>query len=127
MKEVKIKKSTIFLLSFAAGLLFLFSTAKAAEAEGRSVFKGLLTTEKCLKEAVCYLEWLEWYNDPSKLVLFTKKRTLYHLETRGVPKWKFNSGFGKQVVIKGIIEGRKIIVDDLIPLGGTGKISKSCL
>lgn len=107
-----------------SGSLLLVSMAKVTEADEILVFNGLLTTEKCLKEPICLLEW---FSDPDSLVLFTKKRTIYHLKTDGVPVWKFASGFGRQVAIKGTKEGGKIVVNDIIPLGGTGKISKSCL
>ena len=104
-------------------LLFLSSVAKGEETGKIIVAKGVLTTEKCLKTPVCYLEWY----DQSSLVLFTGKRTVYHLEANEVPKWKFNSGFGKQVAIKGVLKGNKIMVNDLLPLEGGGKMSKACL
>ena len=114
----------LFLFSIIAGLFFIPSVAIGGEGSEIIVAKGTLTTEKCLKEPVCYLEW---YKDPSSLVLFTPKRTVYHLEANEIPKWKFNSGFGKQVAIKGILKGNKILVNDIIPLEGGGKMSKACL
>ncbi|OGW07643.1 MAG: hypothetical protein A2W75_02345 [Nitrospinae bacterium RIFCSPLOWO2_12_39_15] len=114
----------IFLLSLVIGIIFLSPVAKGEESGKIIVVKGALTTEKCLKEPVCYLEW---YKDPSSLVIFTGKRTIYHLEANEIPRWKFNSGFGKQVAIKGILKGNKILVNDIIPLEGGGKMSKACL
>ena len=118
------RKILLLLFSITAGLFFIPSVAIGGEGSEIIVAKGTLTTEKCLKEPVCYLEW---YKDPSSLVLFTQKRTIYHLEANEIPKWKFNSGFGKQVAIKGILKGNKILVNDIIPLEGGGKMSKACL
>ena len=118
------RKILLLLFSITAGLFFIPSVAIGGEGSEIIVAKGTLTTEKCLKEPVCYLEW---YKDPSSLVLFTPKRTVYHLEANEIPKWKFNSGFGKQVAIKGILKGNKILVNDIIPLEGGGKMSKACL
>jgi len=118
------RKILLLLFSITAGLFFIPSVAIGGEGSEIIVAKGTLTTEKCLKEPVCYLEW---YKDPSSLVLFTPKRTIYHLEVNEIPKWKFNSGFGKQVAIKGILKGNKILVNDIIPLEGGGKMSKACL
>lgn len=116
-------QTKIFLFFLVGWLLFFSSVAKGEEAGNIIVAKGTLTTERCLKTPLCYLEWY----DQSSLVLFTGKRTIYHLESNEVPKWKFNSGFGKQVAIKGVLKGNKIIVNDLIPLEGGGKMSKACL
>lgn len=117
-------KIFLYLLFLTAGSLFLSSAATGEETGKIIVVKGTLTTERCMKEPICYLEW---YKDPSSLVLFTGTRTEYHLELGEVPKWKFSSGFGKQVAIRGVIEGKKIKVYDIIPLSGGGKISKACL
>lgn len=115
------KKILLLLFSIIAGLSF---TPSVVTGEEVIVVKGTLTTERCMKEPICYLEW---YKNPSSLVLFTGTRTEYHLELGEVPKWKFNSGFGKQVAIRGVVEGKKIKVYDIIPLSGGGKMSKACL
>ncbi|HJM83270.1 MAG TPA: hypothetical protein QF720_06745 [Nitrospinota bacterium] len=124
MHRSSVKIVSLFIIIFTVGCLFLYSSMKAAEAARVSVVKGLLTTERCLKDPICYLEW---YDDHSSLVLFTAKRTIYKLETGDIPDWKLTSGFRKQVIIKGVIEGRKIVISELVSLGGSGKISKACL
>ncbi len=124
MKGYNVKMLGISLLFVTVGLISLSSAANGEEGGKIIVAKGTLTTEKCLKSPTCYLEW---YKDPSSLVLFTGKRTVYHLTANEIPKWKFNSGFGKQVAIKGILQGNKILVNDIIPLEGGGKMSKACL
>ncbi|MBI3600370.1 MAG: hypothetical protein HY097_06980 [Nitrospinae bacterium] len=116
-------KNLLYLLSLMGYLLFFSSVTMGEEADKIIIAKGTLTTERCLKSPVCYLEWY----DPSSLILFTGKRTVYHLKVNEIPKWKFGSGFGKQVAIKGILKGNKIIVNDLLPLEGGGKMSKACL
>jgi hypothetical protein len=116
-------KIFLYLLFLTAGSLFLSSAATGEETGKIIIVKGALTTERCLKTPLCYLEWY----DPSSLVIFTGKRTVYHLEANEIPRWKFNSGFGKQVAIKGILKGNKIMVNDLIPLEGGKKMSKACL
>jgi hypothetical protein len=129
MKRNEIKILGILLLSMVGGLLFFFPLAKGKEVNNKIagneiiVAKGALTTERCLKEPACYLEWY----DPSSLVIFTAKRTVYHLDTKEIPGWKLNSGFGRQVAIKGILKGNKLIVNDLLSLEGGGKLSKACL
>ncbi|OGW09041.1 MAG: hypothetical protein A3F81_03095 [Nitrospinae bacterium RIFCSPLOWO2_12_FULL_39_93] len=117
------RKIILLLFLLVSGLLFIPSITTGEETGKIIVAKGTLTTEKCLKEPLCYLEWYGQY----ALVLFTGKRTQYHIEANEVPKWKFDAGFGKQVAIKGILKGNKILVNDIIPLEGGGKMSKACL
>ncbi|HAP66838.1 MAG TPA: hypothetical protein DCQ99_03290 [Nitrospinae bacterium] len=117
------KKILLLLFFMTSWLLFIPSITMGEDVGNIIVAKGVLTTEKCLKTPVCYLEWY----DQSSLVLFTGKRTIYHLEANEIPKWKFDSGFGKQVAIKGVLKGNKIMVNDIIPLEGGGKMSKACL
>lgn len=127
LERYSMKILGIFLI---VGLLFISTTVREAKGDEVIIVKGLLTTERCMKEPVCYLEWYqEWIKNPSSssLVLFTGTRTTYHMEIGEVPKWKVNSGFGKQVAIKGVMEGKKIKVYDIIPLSGGGKLSKACL
>lgn len=118
------KIGVLFFLSLLGVVLLHSPVVMGEETTKIIVAKGTLTTEKCLKSPTCYLEW---YKDPSSLVLFTGKRTVYHLAANEIPKWKFNSGFGKQVAIKGVLKGNKILVNDIIPLEGGGKMSKACL
>ncbi len=72
---------------------------------------------------MCYLETAA--NSP--MVLFTSDRKLYKLEPNRVAQWKLDSGFGKQVVVNGLVKGNKILVNDAAVLSGKKKLSKACL
>ena len=109
---------------------FLFSIPAAvqtAEAgENEVLIKGQLVTEKCIKEgrlSGCYLK----ESEDSPWVIFTGDKKLYKIVRNRAAQWKLDSGFGKQVVIKGILKGNKILVNDAAALEGSKKMSKSCL
>lgn len=123
MKRYKILGIFLLSLSLVGGVFILSYAAAEKETGAIIVMKGLLTTQKCMKSPACYLEWY----DPSSLVLFTAKRTAYRVEANDVPQWKFASAFGKQTAVKGLLKGNRILVNDLIPLEGGGKLSKACL
>ena len=113
---IKITLSTLFLITIAAGI-----------AEGKeSLLQGQVLTERCLAEgrlSACYIEWTS--NSP--IVLFTGDRKLYRIELHRAAQWKLDNAFGKQVVLKGIIKGNKIMVNDIAVMGGKKKLSKACL
>ncbi len=113
----------LLLITIVAGIL----TAGAAETTRKEVlFAGQLLSERCLaggKLSACYIESAA----DSRVVLFTGDRKLYHLELGRAPQWKIDSAFGKQVVMKGTLEGSKILVNDVAALGGKKKLSKACL
>lgn len=113
---IKITLSTLFLITIAAGI-----------AEGKeTLLQGQILTEKCLAAGMlsaCYIEW----TSKSPVVLFTGDRKLYRIELNRLAQWKLDNAFGKQVVIKGVIKGTKIMANDIAVLGGKKKLSKACL
>ncbi len=109
-----------FSLSVAAG-------AGAAWASDREVLiRGQLVSEKCMADGRLTDCSLEDSGD-SPWVIFTTDKKLYRVELNRAPQWKLDSGFGKQVVLKGILRGNRILVNDAAALEGAKKMSKSCL
>jgi hypothetical protein len=108
-------------------LLSILMAAQNAEAAGNEVLiSGQLVNEKCLMEgrlSACSLG--ELGNSP--WVVFTGARKLYKVVPHRTAQWKLDNGFGKQVIIKGILKGHKILVNDVAPLEGSKKMSKACL
>ncbi len=113
----------LLLITIVAGIL----TARAAETTGKeALMTGHLCSERCLaggRLSACDIESAV----DSRVVLFTGDRKLYHIELGRAPQWKIDSAFGKQVVMKGTLEGSKIFVNDVVALGGKKKLSKACL
>ncbi len=108
-------------------MLFLLSLSAAAWAAGKEVLiRGQLVSEKCMADGRLTDCTLEDSGD-SPWVIFTADKKLYKVELRRAPQWKLDSGFGKQVVVKGILKGNKILVNDAAALEGAKKMSKSCL
>lgn len=115
--------------------LTVYSAAAAERAEsvkttanvGANVLvRGTLLSTECLlggKDKGCPL----WGYRYDRLVLLSDKRTLYRINLAALPRWKADKGFGKKVVITGERRGQGIVVRDLVPLEGGGKISKACL
>ncbi len=124
MDKLTVKSLNILTVLF---LLSIFVAAQTAEAAGTEVLiRGLLVSEKCVSEgklSACYL--IELGDSPR--VVFTAARKLYKIVLHRAARWKLDNGFGKQVVIKGILKGNKILVNDLAPLEGAKKMSKACL
>lgn len=118
--------SSAVMMTIAAGALIAVGAGIAEAAGNEVLMKGQLVSEECMKSGMlsaCYLESAS----SSPLVLFTNDRKLYKIEPRRVPLWKLDSGFGKQVVVKGTVKGNKILVNDAAPLSGKRKLSKACL
>ncbi|NOZ70210.1 MAG: hypothetical protein GXP46_13440 [Deferribacteres bacterium] len=110
----------VFLLSVTAG-------AETGWAAGKEVLlRGQLVSEKCMADGRLTDCSLEDSGD-SPWVIFTTDKKLYKVELNRAPQWKLDSGFGKQVVLKGILKGNKILVNDAAALEGAKKMSKSCL
>lgn len=123
------KKYTLKSLNLIIMLLFLstFTAVQTADAgENETLLKGQLVTEKCMTDgrlSDCFLK----ESDNSPWVIFTGDKKLYKVVRNRVARWKLDSGFGKQVVLKGILKGNKILVNDAAALEGGKKMSKSCL
>ncbi|MFZ3089551.1 MAG: hypothetical protein WA240_02915 [Nitrospirota bacterium] len=121
---IKIGLSALFIITIAITLIISAVPAEAAKRE--SLLQGQVLTERCLAEgrlSACYIEWTS--NSP--IVLFTGDRKLYRIELHRAAQWKLDNAFGKQVVLKGIIKGNKIMVNDIAVMGGKKKLSKACL
>ncbi|MBI5042936.1 MAG: hypothetical protein HZC10_03720 [Nitrospirae bacterium] len=106
---------------------FFFITIAAGIAEGKdALLQGQILSERCLAEgrlSACFIEW----TNKSPVVLFTGDRKLYRIELHRAAQWKLDNAFGKQVVVKGVVKGNKIMVNDIAVLGGKRKLSKACL
>ncbi len=110
----------LFLLSMPVGV-------RTAQARGTEVLiRGQLISEKCMTDGRLTDCSIEDSGD-SPWVIFTSDKKLYRIVRNRAPQWKLDSGFGKQVVIKGILKGNKILVNDAAALEGAKKMSKSCL
>ncbi len=110
----------LFFLSITAGV-------RTAQAMGTEVLiRGQLVSEKCMTDGRLTDCSIEDSGD-SPWVIFTSDKKLYKIVLNRVAQWKLDSGFGKQVVIKGILKGNKILVNDAAALEGAKKMSKSCL
>jgi hypothetical protein len=124
MKKLTMKFLSIVIVFFLLSILLVTQTAEAAGNE--VLIRGQLVSEKCVSEgklSACYLKDL----GDSPWVVFTGARKLYRVVLHRAAQWKLDNGFGKQVVIKGILKGNKILVNDLAPLEGARKMSKACL
>ena len=120
------EKKAFFAVLMVTGLaLTLFSINERVQSEEIGYLKGELTIQECLQSPDCYLE--EWDKKPSSLILFSTKRNIFKIEKGAAPNWKFMDTFGKQVIIKGTKKGNTVTVNDIVPVKGSGKISKSCL
>ncbi len=119
-------KLVLALTMFIGAFIYLAGpSVMAAKPPKQVLIKGTLLSEKCMtagKTSACYLEWSH-----NPFVLLTGTRQLYNLKPNGVAQWKLDSGFGKQVAIKGILNGKEILVKDVAVLGGKKKLSKACL
>ncbi len=120
------KPKLVLVLTLLVGAsIYLVGPAVTAETPRQVIIKGALLSEECMvngKTSACYLEL---YHNP--LVLLTGTRQMYNLKPNGVAQWKLDSAFGKQVVIKGTLNGKEILVTDVVALGGKKKLSKACL
>ncbi len=122
----KLKLILAFILFVGAFAYLAGPGVMAAKQPKHVIIKGALLSEKCMtngKTSACYLEWY----DGNSLVLLTGTRQLYKLNPNHVAQWKLDHGFGKQVAIKGVLDGKDIIVKDMVALGGKKKLSKACL
>jgi hypothetical protein len=124
MKKLTMKFLSIMIVFF---LLSILLVTQSAEAAGNEVLlRGQLLNEKCLMEGKLTTCSLGDLGD-SPWVIFTGARTLYKVVLHRTTQWKLDNGFGKQVIIKGILKGHKILVNDVAPLEGGKKMSKACL
>ncbi|MBI3355117.1 MAG: hypothetical protein HY034_09565 [Nitrospirae bacterium] len=121
----KISLSALFFIT-AITITLIISAGSAEAAKREALLQGQILTEKCLSAgrlSACYIEW----TSKSPVVLFTGDRKLYRIELHRLAQWKLDNAFGKQVVLKGIIKGNKIMANDIAVLGGKKKLSKACL
>ncbi len=126
MRSLVHKISLSVLLSITIAIILINSTRPAEAAKRESLLQGQVLTERCLAEgrlSACYIEW----TNNSPIVLFTGDRKLYRIELHRAAQWKLDNAFGKQVVLKGIIKGNKIMVNDIAVMSGKKKLSKACL
>ena len=118
-------KRCLMVLIGLSVVVMIFLSVGPADAVEEVLVKGRLISERCVTEgrfASCYLE----DSNSGPWVVNTGER-LYRVVRHRVQQWKLDEGFGKKVVIKGIMRGGEILVNDLVPLEGKKKISKACL
>lgn len=89
-----------------------------------TMMQGRLIDEDCLKakSTPCPL-----YNFTGEgMVLVTLDGKVYKIEADGVPDWKLQKAYTQLVGVRGMKEGDKIMVTDLVQITGDKPLSKAC-
>jgi len=89
-----------------------------------AMMQGRLVDEDCLKAKLtpCPLEKFTGEG----LVLVTLDDKVYKIVGDGVPDWKLQKAYTQLVGIRGMKEGDKIMLTDLVQITGDKPLSKAC-